>query len=122
MSEGVEGLIGAQREGDEAPVDKGQLVFAVDRRSWIKVCRLGVKEAIAYLVLACGTGGDNRTTSWSVKAVETYAGMGRHRAQQAIARLKEAGLIEQQKGGTRPRYFLSPAAEESPDYDGAVSG
>jgi len=38
--------------------------FAVDRRAWARVCALGLNPAVAYLVVACGTGGDNRTTKW----------------------------------------------------------
>jgi hypothetical protein len=36
--------------------------FAVDRRAWALVCGLGMNPAVAYLVLAHGTGGDNRTS------------------------------------------------------------
>ena len=39
--------------------------FAIDRRAWARVCALGLNAAVAYLVVACGTGGDNRTTSLS---------------------------------------------------------
>jgi hypothetical protein len=33
--------------------------FAVDRRAWARACGLGMNAAVAYLVLARGTGGDN---------------------------------------------------------------
>ena len=42
--------------------------FRIDRRTWAKVCELGMNPAVAYLVLACGTGKDHRGTSWSVQA------------------------------------------------------
>jgi hypothetical protein len=38
--------------------------FAVDRRAWAYVCRLGMNAGIAYLAIARGTGGDNRTSVW----------------------------------------------------------
>ena len=58
--------------------------FAVDRRAWEKVCDLGLNPMVAYLVLARGTGADQRTTAWSVNAVEAYTGIGRPRAKGAI--------------------------------------
>jgi hypothetical protein len=48
--------------------------FAVDRVVWSPVCKLGsINAAVAYLVLARGTGGDNRTTSWSVMMADAKA-------------------------------------------------
>jgi hypothetical protein len=68
--------------------------------------------AVAYLVLARGTGGDQRTTSWSVNAIETYTNIGRPRAKQAIAALEGAGLIRVLQKGSRPRYFITPATKD----------
>ena len=53
--------------------------FAVDRRVWAKVCAADLNMAVAYLVLARGTGGDNRTTSWTVNSVEDRTNIARHR-------------------------------------------
>ena len=61
--------------------------FAIDRRCWARVCMLGLNEAVAYLVLACGTGADQRTTFWSCKAVATHTGLHWRRAHAAIAAL-----------------------------------
>ena len=80
--------------------------FAVDNRTWLRVCQLGINPAVAYLVLARGSGGDNRITAWSVNAIETYTGIGRPRARKAIAILKSSGLIREDQGGTRPRYSI----------------
>jgi hypothetical protein len=85
--------------------------FAVDRRAWARVCQLGMNVAVAYLVLARGSGGDNRTTAWSVNAIETYTGIGRPRAQKAVTALKQSGLIRHDQGGSRPMYFILPAQE-----------
>jgi hypothetical protein len=54
--------------------------FAIDRRSWAAVCGQGLNAAIVYLVMARGSGGDQRTTSWSINAVENYTGVSRSRA------------------------------------------
>jgi hypothetical protein len=83
--------------------------FAIDRRSWARVCAVGIDTATAYLVLARGTARDNRATKWSVNAIETYTSIGRQTAGAAISRLIAEGVIEQLVGGTRPRYALRPA-------------
>jgi hypothetical protein len=85
--------------------------FAVDSRTWAWVCRHGMNAAVAYLVQARGTGPNNRTTAWSTNAIETYTGISRHRARDAIAKLVAIGAGRQVKGGTRPSYYLVPAHE-----------
>jgi hypothetical protein len=85
--------------------------FAIDRRAWATACALGINEAVAYLVLAPGTGGDNRTTWWSVNAIETYTNISRARAQKAVQALVTAGLVRKDKGGSRPRYYIMPVEE-----------
>jgi hypothetical protein len=67
-----------------------------------------MNEAVAYLVLACGTGGDNRTTSWSSQALHKYSGIAWERGKAAIEHLIESGLIRQGKEHTRqkPCYEL----------------
>ena len=49
--------------------DTGKLTgfFAVDRRTWARVCGLGLNRAVAYLVLARGTGKSNQETAWRYK-------------------------------------------------------
>jgi hypothetical protein len=100
----------------EAPQSKGRLCtnegfFAIDRRAWARVCALGLNPAAAYLILACGTGGDNRTTKWSDQAIRKYAGLSRGRTDKAMAELKASGLVREDQGGARPRYYLMPAHE-----------
>jgi hypothetical protein len=87
--------------------------FAIDRRAWAFICRLGINPAVAYLVLARGTGADQRTTAWSVNAIEAHTGIARPRAQKAIETLVQAGLAQITQTGTRPRYRLRPAHEVS---------
>ena len=67
--------------------------FAVDKRSWAEACQLGMQAAVAYLVLASGTGRDNLRTSWSTNAIERYTGVGRKRAKTAIDKLINAHLL-----------------------------
>jgi hypothetical protein len=37
--------------------------FAIDGRIWANLPSVGMNEAVAYLVLAQGTGGNNKATS-----------------------------------------------------------
>ena len=87
--------------------------FRVDRRAWAAVCELGMNPAVAYLVLAQGTDGNNRSTNWSVTSLKTYVGMSWQRGKPAIEGLIEQGFLRHAKTHTlaRPRYEL-PRWEE----------
>jgi len=85
--------------------------FRIDRRTWAAVCELGMNPAVAYPVLACGTGGDNRTTAWSAEAVARYSGMAWKRSKPAVQELCKYGFVTQIKNSTRPRYELLDWAE-----------
>lgn len=90
--------------------------FAVDRRAWDHVCTLGINASIAYLILARGTGGDNRTTKWSTNAIEQKTGISRGRAKIAIETLERTGLVHATRGEkkSRPAYKLTCPPEMSP--------
>jgi hypothetical protein len=100
-------------EGKKTKKTAKERFFATDARSWPKVCELGMPVAVSYLVLACGTGGDQTTTGWSVDAITRHTGIGRPRAKQAIETLVKADLIKIEKGGTRPRYSLLHAHQRA---------
>lgn len=89
--------------------------FKVDLEAFQAACELGVNAASTYLVLACGTGADHKTTSWSAKAVEDRAGIKGTDAKKSIRSLAQAGLLQVLKDGTRPQYALvaSQGAEEA---------
>src|SRR4051794_36277706 len=91
-----------------ADSEKGDGFFAIDRRTWARVCGLGLNRAVAYLVLARGTGKSNRETAWSVQAIETYTSISRGRGHHAVAALIEEGVLRKLRDGTRPRYELVP--------------
>ncbi|OBZ96739.1 hypothetical protein ADU59_03085 [Pararhizobium polonicum] len=82
--------------------------FAVDRRAWRAACGLGMNEAVAYLVIAAGTGADQRTSGWSATAIEKYTGIHHRRAAAAISVLQGAGLATVEKRGKLRRYLLVP--------------
>src|SRR5882757_7201250 len=100
----------AEDRPDSSGPSRGNF-FAIDRRCWAHVCQYGINAMCAYLVLARGTGHDQRTTSWSVNAVENHTGIGRARARAAITLLQQACLMKITKAGVRPRYYLLPASE-----------
>lgn len=70
-----------------------------------------MNPAVAYLMLARGSGRDNATSSWSVHAIETHTGISRGRAAKALETLVAQGLIRVERSGTRPLYRLPPAHE-----------
>ena len=73
----------------------------------------GLREACAYLVMATGTGKDNRSTNWSANAVQNYTGISVRRAKDAINNLCAAGFVERLPGGSKkhPKYKLDVAAD-----------
>ena len=91
--------------------------FAVDSRVWPVVCSLGLNAAVAYLILARGTLRDQRTTSWSVDAIERRTRISRAKAKEAIARLLTEGVAD--KVRPRPVYRLK-AADEVTGCKGAL--
>ncbi len=82
--------------------------FAIGLAEWRQACEIGLNPAVAFLVMACGTGPDNRTTSWSANSVQEYGGIRWERAKPAIEQLMKAGLVTLAESSTkaRPRYKL----------------
>lgn len=87
--------------------------FAVDRRAWAHVCRFGMNAGIAYLTIARGTGGDNRTSWWSAHAIRRRTGISRSRAPEAIEALERARAVVRDPASKRgrPKYKVAPAHE-----------
>jgi len=81
--------------------------FKVDVEAFRAAASLGNSQATAYLVLACGTGPDHRTTGWSAKAIEDRTSLHGTKAKEAIRHLAEVGLLRVVKDGTRPLYELN---------------
>lgn len=82
--------------------------FAIGLAEWRQACEIGLNPAVAFLVMACGTGRDNQTTAWSANAVQEYGGIRWERAKPAIDQLIKAGLVTVAETSTkaRPRYKL----------------
>jgi hypothetical protein len=92
--------------------------FAIDRRTWGRLCdSAGINEAAAYLVLAQGTGRDNRLTKWSVTSLKKYAGISWERGTLVINRIADQGFIRRAEASTKskPQYEILSWAEIAPD-------
>lgn len=86
--------------------------FAVGLAEWREACKLGLNPAVSFLILACGSGRDNETTSWSSTSVATYGGIAWVRAKPAIDLLIGAGLLTTSGPRTKPRYKLRISEEK----------
>lgn len=80
--------------------------FAIGKPQWQEACALGMNPAVAFLIMARGTGKDNATTSWSAEAVFTHSGITWRRAKKAIDMLCEEKLVTR-IARTPPRYKLA---------------
>lgn len=82
--------------------------FAIGKEQWSAASKLGLNPAVAFLVLARGTGRDNITTRWSAEAVAQHTGISWRRAKDAIAVLERADLAKNAKEpGKRPTRKLA---------------
>lgn len=109
-------------EGDEngtAKVAKAKNrghMFLVDLPTYAAVCDLGDPDVAAvYLILAAGTGADNRTSTWSREAVNKRTGLNWRKADACIAKLEQAGFVRwlSGKGTRKPRLDL-PLLDKRP--------
>ena len=85
--------------------EKGKF-FAVAAHDFHFACELGMNQALAYLVCACGSGKDNATSKWSVNALHKYCGVSRLRGKAAFDGLLHNGLLKLKKGGKHPIYTI----------------
>lgn len=73
--------------------DKRGKFFQLDMNKFEKACDLGLYPAIAYLTIACGVQRGTDLSTWSVNALEKWAGIGRPRAKRAIDEMKRRNII-----------------------------
>jgi hypothetical protein len=84
---------------DNAELGRGDF-FAIDRRTWAMAFdTAGLHAGLAYLVLARGSQGDMRTTSWFAEAINHRTRLNWRQGKEAIGKLITTGLIRQDKGG-----------------------
>ncbi|WP_241618868.1 hypothetical protein [Rosenbergiella epipactidis] len=87
--------------------------FTIDKSVFMTACGLSLNAGIAYVIMACGSQGNNRTTAWSVQAVSKYADITRMRAERAIKELESAELARKIKAGSKPLYILAQSPEQT---------
>jgi len=85
--------------------------FAVDRRVWHAVCGRGLTAATAFILIASGTGADQRTSFWSAQAVEKYTRLSRAQAKSAIRLLLDSKILAIDGRYKRPAYTIATWAE-----------
>src|SRR6516162_6245512 len=90
---------------------KAKGFFSIDRGAFRSAAAGGLNSTIAHLVMARGTGPDNRTTQWSVNAIEKYTGISRPNAKTAVADLLDRGIWKKTRDGTHPVYEAAPGNE-----------
>jgi hypothetical protein len=78
--------------------------FAVDRGAFRCAAVGGLNSAMAHLIMARGTGRDNRTTQWSVHAIEQRTGISRPNAAKAVKDLVDRGIWRKTRDGRHPIY------------------
>jgi DNA-binding transcriptional ArsR family regulator len=82
--------------------------FAVDRGAFRCAAIGGLNSAVAHLIMARGTGRDNRTTQWSVHSIEQRTGISRPNASKAIKDLLDRGIWKKIREGQHPIYEAVP--------------
>lgn len=90
--------------------------FVIPKNTWDELYRkclrlhhLSINNMVAYLALACGTGADHKTTSWSAGAIYRHTGLSLRAANTAIEQLRKEGFIEVVKAAQKsvlPVYKL----------------
>src|SRR6516164_761010 len=78
--------------------------FAINRGAFRCAAVGGLNAAVAHLVMARGTGRDNRTTQWSVHSIEQRTGISRPNADKAVKALLHRGIWKQVRDGRHPIY------------------
>ncbi len=86
--------------------EQPQGFFAVDWYPWTLASNISLDVGLAFLVLACSSGHDHRTTKWSAHSVRKYTGMRWEAAEHSIKALERHGVIKQIESGNYPRYRL----------------
>ncbi len=92
-------------------------MFLVDVPTYAAVCDLGDPDAAAvYLILAAGTGTDNRTSTWSREAVNKRTGLNWRKADGCVTKLGQHGFVAwlTGKGTRKPRLDLPPIETRKP--------
>jgi hypothetical protein len=89
---------------EAAPTRVSRGFFAIDRGAFRCAAVGGLNAAVAHLMMARGTGPDNRTTQWSVHSIEQRTGISRPNAAKAVKDLLDRGIWKKVRDGQHPIY------------------
>lgn len=92
-------------------------MFLVDVPTYAAVCNLGDADVAAvYLILAAGTGADNRTSTWSREAVNKRTALNWRKASACFDKLEQGGFIRwlTSKSIRKTRIDLPPLETRKP--------
>lgn len=104
----------------DTPKPKRGGFFMVDRGMFHRACALGLRPAIAFLIIACFTQGRSNRSRASSNAIEKRTGIGRKAAREAIAALETAGIVTRTGTPTRPVHLIT-RHEDTPDPRGPIT-
>lgn len=94
--------------------------FVIEQRPFHAACALGMRPAVALLVMASFSDRAGTLTRASANAIEKRTEIGRKAAHDAIDELERAGLVRQVGTRARPRYTIAREAD-LPDPRGALT-
>lgn len=94
--------------------------FIVERGMFHRACGLGLRPAVALLILARFTQGKGAISRASSNAIEKRTGIGRKAAREAIGALEKAGIVTRLGSATRPVHRLTRHLD-LPDPRGAIT-
>lgn len=100
--------------------DKGAGTFCVSPEHISTLMAEDVRTMIAYLVMACGSGGDNTTTNWSAQAISKYSHMQWGKAKEAVDRLLELGIVARDDERSKSRHPVYKILENATTQDGQI--
>jgi DNA-binding transcriptional ArsR family regulator len=98
----------------EANPTRGSRGFFAIRGAFRCAAVGGLNAAVAHLVMARGTGPDNRTTQWSVHSIEQRTGISRPNAAKAVKDLLDRGIWKKVRDGRHPIYEAVPGDQIKP--------
>jgi hypothetical protein len=108
----------AQPKPRSAPTRGG--FFVIELESFHDACALGLRPAVALLILSRFTGRGGTLTRASVNSIEKRTGIGRKAAREAIEALVARGIIRREGSATKPRFVIVRIADR-PDPRGSLT-
>lgn len=110
----------AERGKPRAPPTARGGFFVIESESFHAACAIGLRPAVALLVLARFTGRGGTVTRASANAIEQRTGIGRKAAREAIDALTAHGIIRREGSATKPRYIIVRTVDR-PDPRGSLT-